>query len=184
MVPATATETATFRSAKSRVFQFERAGRELNISLAKGYAESTMPVKAAIDRQSQLAANSGYSSACEPQPNSSCGHTNFSLVVLVQGGLNQVSFAVDDFKGFEPAFCPVPMAFGFPAIVPPKDYENHSKIKYSAKTGRSLLNPHKHVVIVHGSATATNSGRDFDAQVTSAVSTLKFTMRLVRVPLR
>lgn len=184
MVPASASETATFKSAGSRVFQFERAGRELNISPANGIGESTMNAKATIDRESQLADNSGYSSACGPVPNSSCGQANLRMVLLIQGGRNQISFGIDDFKGFEPGLCRLPLAYGVPTFVEPKDYENHSKIKYSARTGRSLLNPHKHVVIVHGSATATNSGQDSDAHVTSAVSTLKFTMRLVRVPLR
>jgi hypothetical protein len=185
MAPATATETATFKSAKSRVFQFERAGGELNISPAKGYGESTMAVKAALDATSQFAQDGGASPVCGGgAPSSSCGHANLSLKMLVQGGLNQVSFAVDDFKGFEPALCPMPMAFAFPNVLPPKDYENHSKIKYSASTSRGLLNPRKHVVIVHGSATATNSGQVADMHVSSAVSTLKFTMRLVRVPLR
>jgi hypothetical protein len=40
------------------------------------------------------------------------------------------------------------------------------------------------VIVIHGKATATNSGQEGDIHVTSAVSTLKFTMRLVRVPLR
>jgi hypothetical protein len=186
MAPASANETATFKSAKSRVFQFERAGRELNISPARGYGESFMSATAAIDRQSQFTQDGASSPACGgSQPNSSCGHANLTLRLLVQGGLNQVNFGVDDFKGFEPGLCLVPKAFGFPAIVPPKDYENHSKVKYSAPAPRSLLNPRKHVVVIHGSATATSSGgQEADMHVTSAVSTLKFTMRLVRVPLR
>ena len=185
MEPASASETATFKSAKSRVLQFERSGRELNISPARGYGESFMSATAAIDRQSQFTQDGGASPACGgSQPNSSCGHANLSLRLLVQGGLNQVNFGVDDFKGFEPGLCLLPDAFGLPAIVPPKDYENHSKVRYSAPAPRTLLNPHEHVVVIHGSATATSSGgQEADMHVTSAISTLKFTMRLVRVPL-
>jgi hypothetical protein len=185
-VPANASETATFSSVKPRTLQFERSGRELNISPAKGYGESTMAVKATIDRESQFARDAGASPVCPGggQPNSSCGHAILTAVLLVQGGHNQVSFVVEDFHGFEPGLCLVPKAFGFPDVLPPKDYENHSTIKYSAKAPASLLNPHKKLVIVHGSATATNSGQDADMHVTSAVSTLKFTMRLRRAPLR
>lgn len=69
-------------------------------------------------------------------------------------------------------------------MLPPRDEENGSHIKYSAPAPRSLLNPRKHVVVIHGKARATNSGQQGSIHVTSAVSTLKFTMRLVRAPLR
>jgi hypothetical protein len=40
------------------------------------------------------------------------------------------------------------------------------------------------VVLIHGSGTATNKGQQGAIHVTSAKTTLKFTMRLVRIPLR
>lgn len=121
-----ASETATFKSVKSRVFQFERPRRsELNIFNTRGLGDSTMTAKATIDRQSQFAPTGDAALACGPQPNSNCGQASFRLTLLLQGGRNQVSFALEDLKGYQPN-CPMPLAFGFPDILPPKDYENHS----------------------------------------------------------
>jgi hypothetical protein len=39
------------------------------------------------------------------------------------------------------------------------------------------------LVLIHGCGTATNEGQEGDIHVTSATTTLKFTMRLRRVPL-
>jgi hypothetical protein len=185
IAPASASETANFSSAKSRTLEFERAGRELNIFALGDVQAATMVAKASLTRQSQFGPNGSPSTACSGgQPNPACGNANLThVVMLLQGGLNKISFLVNSWKPQLPV-CLVPMAYGFPAMLAPSDDGSGSHIKYSAPAPRSLLNPHKHVIVIHGKATATNSGREGDIHVTSAVSTLKFTMRLVRVPLR
>lgn len=185
VVPASASDTATFSSAKSRKLLFQRAGRELNISALGDVQAATMVAKASLTRQSQFVPNGSIPPACPGgQPNPACGSAQLThMVMLLQGGLNKVSFLVDGYKPKLPV-CLVPLGFGFPAVLTPSDDGSGSHIKYSAPAPRSLLNPHKHVIVIHGKATATNSGQEGAIHVTSAVSTLKFTMRLVRVPLR
>jgi len=186
VVPASANETATFFSVKTRTLEFERARRELNIFALGDVQAPTMIARALLTRQSQFVPNGSTPPGCPGgQPNSNCGTAHLThMVMLLQGGLNKISFLVNSYRPSLP-LCLVPVGFGFPNVLPPSDEENGSHIKYSAPAPRSLLNPHKHVITIHGNATATNSGgQQGDMHVTSAVSTLKFTMRLVRVPLR
>jgi hypothetical protein len=186
IAPASASETATFSTPSSRKLQFERAGRELNIGTPSGIGEATVTAKATIERQSGFSSNGSNPPVCPGgQPNPNCGTASLNHIkMLVQGGHNKISLLVDDFRGFQPGGCLVPVAFAFPNVLPPQDDENHSHIRYSAKAPSSLLNPHKRVVIIHGKGTAANSGQEGSIHVTSATSTLRFTMRLRRASLR
>jgi hypothetical protein len=185
VAPASASETATFSSAKSRKLLFERSRRELNISAPGPIQAATMVAKASLTRQSQFVPNGSTPPVCPGgQPNPGCGSAQLThMVMLLQGGLNKISFLVDSYKPQLPE-CLVPMGFAFPGVLTPSDDGSGSHIKYSAPAPRSLLNPHRHVIVIHGKGTATNSGQEGSIHVTSAVSTLKFTMRLVRVPVR
>jgi hypothetical protein len=184
---ATASDIATFKSARSRVLEFERAGRELNLFAPGPIQAATMVAKASLTRQSQFVPNGSTPPVCPGgQPNTGCGSAQLTHIsLLLQGGLNKISFLVDTFKPDLP-ICLVPVAFAFPQFLAPGDAENGSRIKYSAPAPRSLLNPHKHVIVIHGKGTATIASpvQEGSIHVASAVSTLKFTMRLVRVPLR
>jgi hypothetical protein len=76
----------------------------------------------------------------------------------------------------------VPAPFPGPDLLGPSDEGDGAHITYKAKVPQSLLNPHKRVVLIHGSGTATNKGQIGAIHVTTSSTTLKFTMRLVRIP--
>jgi hypothetical protein len=72
----------------------------------------------------------------------------------------------------------------FPDLAGTTDPGRDERATYSANVPRGLLNPHKRVLVIHGKGTVTRHGRDGGTFVDSGTTSLSFTMRLVRVPLR
>ncbi|HEY2603043.1 MAG TPA: hypothetical protein VGI67_15910 [Thermoleophilaceae bacterium] len=116
------------------------------------------------------------------QPSPGCGLLGLSHIsLLVQGGINEVHLSASGLKP-KPGLCVVPtLAFPF---MPGTFSESGVHTSFKAKVPSSLLNPRKHVVLIHGLGTSTEKGQQGAIIVDSATTTLKFTMRLVRVRLR
>ncbi|HEY7630360.1 MAG TPA: hypothetical protein VH817_06665 [Thermoleophilaceae bacterium] len=187
VAPATASSTASFKTTKPKKLEFYKPDKLITV-VPPGRGGGNTKIKGAgsLTRQSGFALNGTLPPVCAGgQPNPGCGTTQLSSVVfLVQGGVNSVNLQVSAIKP-SPGICPVPASFEFPELVQPGDNGTGAHIvHFSARVPRSLLNPHKHVVVIHGSGEATNKGQEGAIHVTSATTTLKFTMRLVRVRLR
>jgi len=187
VAPATATSSAAFKTTKPKKLEFYKPDKVLSVvAPGRGGGNTKIKGSGSLTRQSGFALNGTLPPVCAGgQPNPGCGTTQLSSVVfLVQGGVNSVNLQVSSVKP-NPGICPVPASYEFPELVQPGDNGTGAHIvHFSAKVPRSLLNPHKHVVVIHGSGEATNKGQEGAIHVTSATSTLKFTMRLVRVRLR
>jgi hypothetical protein len=180
---AKATQTAKFSTARSRVLQFYKVGKSLSVTTPHGLATARIVASGSVTVQSDYGpAGSQPPPACGGSPNTGCGTTTLPHIVLdVQGGMNEVSMLVDR-PQLDGQNCPVPM-LSFPDLAGTTDPGRDEHATYSAKLPRGLLNPHKHVLLIHGKGTVTRHGRDGGVYVDSGTTSLSFTMRLVRVPL-
>jgi hypothetical protein len=187
VAPATARETFTFSTPKPKKMQFARFhGGELVVTHpGRGVGNTKIKGTGTLTRQSGFVPNGSDPPVCPGgQPSPGCGaKTISSFTILVQGGLNEVTIQGSAPKP-DPGLCLVPSPFAGPELLGPYDTGNGARITYKAKVPQSLLNPHKKVVLVHGSGTATSKGQEGAIHITSATTTLKFTMRLRRASLR
>jgi hypothetical protein len=181
---AKATQTAKFSTARSRVLQFYKVGRSLSVTTPRGLATARIVASGSLTVQSDYGpAGSQPPPACGGPANTGCGNTSLPHITLqVQGGLNEVSMLVER-PQLDDQDCPVPM-LAFPDLAGTTDPGRDERATYSAKVPRGLLNPHKRVLVIHGKGTVTRHGRDGGTFVDSGTTSLSFTMRLVRVPLR
>ncbi|HEX6460748.1 MAG TPA: hypothetical protein VF032_17655 [Thermoleophilaceae bacterium] len=178
---AKASESAQFSTPKPRTLQFHRAGRAIDVALPRGVGASTIAATGSMTRQSDFVPNGSTPPVCGGPPNPGCGTSSLSRIsLLVQGGLNSVHLSADKLQP-RPGECFIP-ALAFPAM-PGTTQMDGLHARYRAKVPAGLLNPHKHVVVIHGSGTATQSGQEGAIFMDSTSTTLNFTMRLVRVPL-
>src|SRR5262249_41231241 len=141
----------------------------------RGIGNTKIKGTGTVSRQSQFVPNGSTPPVCAGgQPGAGCGAKSISsFTILVQGGINDVTI-----QGSQPHPTPglglVPAPFPGPSLLEPGDTGEGNHTTYKAKVPKSLLNPHKHVVLIHGSGTSTNRGQEGAIHVTSASTTLKF----------
>jgi hypothetical protein len=185
VAPATAQLTFNFSTPKSKAMEFARFARgELVVTHpGRGLGNTKIKGTGTLTRQSQFVPNGSDPPVCPGgQQSAGCGaKTLSSFTILVQGGINEVTIQGSQPRP-SPGLCLVPAPFPGPDLLGPSDEGDGAHITYKAKVPQSLLNPRKHVVLIHGSGTATNKGQQGAIHVTSSSTTLKFTMRLVRIP--
>jgi hypothetical protein len=186
VAPATATSTFTFSTPKPKKMEFARFSRgEIVVTHpGRGFGNTKISGTGTLTRQSEFVPNGDTPPVCAGgQASPGCGTKTISkFTILVQGGINEVTIQGSAPRP-SPGLCLVPAPFEAIDLLGPNDEGDGEKIHYKARVPSSLLNPHKKVVLVHGSGTATNKGQAGAIHVTSASTTLKFTMRLRRVPL-
>jgi hypothetical protein len=187
VAPATAQETFTFSTPKAKKMEFARfrGGLVQVTHPGRGLGNTKIKATATLDRQSQFTPNGTEPPVCPGgQQSPGCGaKTLSSLSILVQGGVNEVTIQGSQARP-SPGLCLVPSPFPGPELLGPEDTGDGAHITYKAKVPQTLLNPHKRVLLIHGSGTATNKGQEGAIHITSSTTTLKFTMRLRRVSLR
>lgn len=185
---ATATSTFTFATPKPRKLEFARFKRGAIVVTNPGRGDisnTKLAGTGTLNRQSQFVPNGTTPPVCQGgQTSPGCGTKTISkFTILVQGGINEVTIQGSAPRP-SPGLCLVPAPFAAVDLLGPSDEGDGAKITYKAKVPSSLLNPRKKVVLIHGSGTATNKGQEGAIHITSATTTLKFTMRLRRVSLR
>lgn len=186
VAPATAQETFSFSTPKSKAMQFARFhGGVVQVTHpGRGLGNTKIKATGTLSRQSQFVPNGSTPPVCAGgQPSAGCGTKSLSsLTILVQGGLNEVIIQGSQARP-SPGLCLVPAPFAGPDILGSGDNGQGNQVTYKAKVPKSLLNVHKHVVLIHGSGTAAGKGQEGAIHITTSETKLKFTMRLVRIPL-
>ncbi len=187
VAPASAQETFTFSTPKAKKMQFARfhGGLVQVTHPGRGFGNTKIKGTGSLTRQSQFVPNGSEPPVCPGgQQSPGCGVKTLSaFTILVQGGVNEVTIQGSQARP-SPGLCLVPSPFPGPELLGPDDTGDGAHITYKARVPRSLLNPHKRVIVIHGRGIATNKGQEGAIHITSATTTLKFTMRLRRVSLR
>jgi hypothetical protein len=179
VVPASATDTATFATHRARTLLFARAHGVVSVFTRSGLAGSPTVIARGTDVSQSGFGGSPEAAACPSgTPAPGCGTTALRrIVLLVQGGSNEVSIQA---RSVTPRHdCLVPASFAFPELVGTEDDGTGAHVHYSAHVPAALLNPRRHVIVIHGRATATS--HDVGQGQSTGTSTLRFTMRLTRV---
>lgn len=184
VAPATASETAQFHTTKTRVLELAKGGKVISVVRPHPPGATTVTGAGTMTRQSDFVPNGSNPPVCQGgTPGAGCGTVALNhITLLVQGGVNEVHLSASGLKP-SPGLCLVP-TLAFPEMPGTVGGLDNLKTHYSAKVPKSMLNPRKHVVLIHGTGTSTTHGQEGSIIVNSATTTLKFTMRLVRVPLR
>jgi len=187
VAPATAQQTFSFSTRKAKKIQFARfRGGVIQVTHpGRGTGNTRIRAKGTLTRQSQFVPNGSQPPVCPGgQQSAGCGTKGLSsLSILVQGGINEVTIQGSHARP-SPGLCLVPAPFPGPELLGPDDEGDGAHISYRARVPKSLLNPHKRVIVIHGSGTATNKGQEGAIHVTSSTTKLKFKMRLRRESLR
>jgi type 1 fimbria pilin len=183
IAPASASETVRFSTPRPKTMQFVRAAHRWDVVNFFSYRadRTTLYATGSVQTQSDFALASDRAPVCPDggAPEPGCGtHQLKRIALLIQAGGPDVSIQATDVKPRLDA-CPVPAAFGFPALVGP-DAGSDVHVKYRAHVPRSVLNTHKRVIVIHGVGKATGTTDEVDTKATGT-STLHFTMRLRRV---
>jgi hypothetical protein len=187
----TATASASFRfsTPKPRKLELARFSRGEIVVTNPGRGDisnTKITGTGMLTRQSQFVPNGTLPPVCAGgQTSAGCGAKNVSkFTILVQGGIRELTIQGSAPRP-NPGLCLVPAPFAPVGLLGPFDEGQGAKVHYKATVPSSMLNPRKKVVLIHGSGTAT-TGKDQEGAIhlTSASTTIKFTMRLVRVPLR
>jgi hypothetical protein len=183
VAPAKASEAAQFSTRRPRTLQFYKAGRSITVTTPRGSGQTAIVAIGSMTRQSDFVRNGSNPPVCPGGVASAgCGHADLSHIsLLVQGGLDEVTLSANQLRP-EPGDCLVP-ALAFPEMPETTTPESGSHVTYSAKVPRSLLDPRKRVVTIHGSGTVTSKSHEGSIIVDSATTTLNFTIRLRRVRL-
>jgi hypothetical protein len=188
--PATASASFQFSTPKPRKLELARFNRGAIVVTNPGRGDisnTKLTGTGMLTRQSQFVPNGTLPPVCAGgQTSPGCGAKNISkFTILVQGGIRELTIQGSAPRP-NPGLCLVPAPFAPVDLVGPFDTGvGGTRVHYRATVPSSMLNPRKKVIVIHGSGTAT-TGKDQEGAIhlTSASSTIKFTMRLVRVPLR
>lgn len=172
--PFSASDVGTFATT-SRVLQLSRIDHVVGVTLphVEGYGQPNLVGHGTVNR------SSNWANACDTSPDAGCGAAKLPRIqIQVQSGaIGGVSISIIKWPALPE--CRTLATASFPDLVVPRIIDAGVHITYSAPVPKSMLDPSKHVIVIHGVGRVTESHSD-STQTWHATTTLKYTMRLVR----
>ncbi len=172
--PFRTSDVGTFAT-KSRVLQLSRIDHVVGVTLphVEGYGQPDLVGHGTVNRSST------WANVCGTSQDVGCGAAKLAhiLIQVQSGGIGGISISI--IKSPVLRECRTLATASFPNLVVPGTIAAGVHVTYSAPVPASMLDPSKHVIVIHGVGRLTESQSD-STQTWHATTTLRYTMRLVR----